>query len=253
MTQKKETVLHKSVDILNLFLSGDGELSLDEIAHRTHMNKTTARRLALSLIDCGLMKQPVKRGKYSLGLKLLDYTQALKKELPIVEIAEPYLIELGHRVDETVSLALWDGKNAVVCHSIHPDHPLKVSSYEGTINGLHFSSLGKAILSGINPGELDNFLTGGLRRYTPNTITNINDLKNQLLTVRREGVAIDDEEGFRGVRGVAATLKDCEGRMVGAITILGPSVRLTWEKIREIVPIVKEISARISKALGYDG
>jgi IclR family transcriptional regulator, KDG regulon repressor len=251
MAYKKKTVLHKSVDVLNLFLADEGELTLEELAIRTHMNKTTTRRIAVSLIDCGLLKQPKKRGKYSLGLKLLDYSQALKKQLPIVDIAQPLLQDFGRAVNETTSMALWDGKTAVICQSIHPTHPLKVTSYEGTLLGLHYNSLGKAILAELKPEEQDNLLKGELFRFTANTITNVSELKNQLVTIHREGIAIDDEEGFKGIRGIAAVFKNSEGSTVGAVTILGPSVRLTRERIQEIVPLLKECTSRISEALGY--
>jgi len=173
---RNKTVLHKAVDVLNLFLSGEGDLSLEDIATRTHMNKTTTRRIAVSLIDCGLLKQPRLRGRYSLGMRLLDYAQALKKHLPIMDIAQPYLQQLEHYINETVSMALWDGQKADICLSIHPGHPLKVTSYEGTLAGLHYNSLGKAILAEIEPQELDPLLYGELRRFTSNTITNVSDL-----------------------------------------------------------------------------
>ncbi len=246
-------IIKKSVAILDLFLSSDGDLSLEEIAKLTRLNKSTARRILLALIDCGFMKQTKRRGKYSLGMKFLDYTKALKQHNSIMEVAEPYLNEVGRIIDETVSLALWDGRNAVIYQSIYPSHPLKVTSYEGRMASLHFSSLGKAILAEMPEDELRTHFSNNLRRYTQNTITDINDLKKHLINVRQEGVAIDDEEGFQGVRGIAATLKNNEGVVVGALNILGPSIRLTREKIRECIPVVKDYALRISNALGYNG
>jgi IclR family transcriptional regulator, KDG regulon repressor len=244
--------LKKSIGVLDLFLTNDGELSLEDITRLSGMNKSTTRRLVISLIDCGFLKQQKKRGKYSLGMKFLDYTQAVKKYNPIMDIAEPYLMEIGQITDETVSLAVWDGRTAVICLSIHPVHPLKVTSYEGTMAGLHYNSLGKAIMAELTEEELNRRLPTDLTRFTHNTITDINDLKKQLMIIRQEGVAIDDEEGFLGIRGIAAALKNNENTVVGAITILGPSIRLTREKIRECVPIIKETALKISQALGYN-
>lgn len=239
--------------MLNLFLTNDGELSLEDIARLSGLHKSTARRIVFSLIECGFLRQPRKRGKYSLGMKFLDYAQTVKKTNPIMDIAAPHLTEMGQMIDETVSLAVWDGRTAIICQSIHPSHPLRVTSYEGTLAGLHYNSLGKAILAELSEEELNRLLTNDLTRYTHNTITDINDLKKQLIMIRQEGVAIDDEEGFLGIRGIAATLRNNEGNVVGSITILGPSIRLTREKLRECVPIVKETALRISRALGYSG
>jgi len=245
--------INKAISVLDLFLTGDGELSVEEIARLANMNKSTARRIVLSLIECGFLKRQYnKRGKYYLGMKFLDYIQAVKKHNPIIDIAEPYLNELKQIIDETISLALWDGYYAVVCRSIFPNQPLRINSSEGALVGLHFASLGKAILAEMPEGELSLHLSKELTRFTHNTITDINDLKKHLIIIRQEGVAIDDEEAFLGIRGIGAVLKNNEGAVVGAVNVLGPSIRLTREKIREFIPAVKGCAAKISKALGYN-
>jgi IclR family transcriptional regulator, KDG regulon repressor len=244
-------LLRKSISVMDLFLANNGELTLEDITRLSGMNKSTVRRIALSLIDCGFLRQQRKRGKYTLGLRLLDYAQAVKKYNPLMDIAEPYLTELSQIIDETVSLAIWDGRICVVCQSIHPNHPLKVTSYEGSLISLHNNSFGKAILAELPEHDMENRLPKELIRYTHNTITDINELKKNLLTIRQEGVAIDDEEGFMGIRGIGAALKNTDNTIVGAITVLGPSIRLTREKIGECVPIVRETAGKISKALGY--
>ena len=74
--------------------------------------------------------------------------------------------------------------------------------------GLNYNSLGKAILADLTPAEVKKHLDGPLIQYTPNTITNYDEMMKHLETVRKEGVAIDDEEGFEGIRGIAATIKN---------------------------------------------
>jgi DNA-binding IclR family transcriptional regulator len=244
-------ILNKSIAILDLFLASEGELSIEDIAKRSSLNKSTARRIVLSLVECGFLKKQ-KRGKCSLGIKFLDYIQAVKRHNPILDIAEHYLIELRQATDETVSLALWDGRDAVIYRTIYPNHPLRVTANEGSLVGLHFTSLGKAILAELPEEELNQHLSNKLTRYTSNTITDINSLKKNLMVVRQESVAIDDEEAFQGVRGIAATLKNNDGVLIGAVNIIGPSVRLTREKFREYVPLVKECAFKISKELGYN-
>lgn len=243
------SVFDKLNDILNCFLDVESELSLDEISARTGLNKTTARRLAISMIKNGWLRQPQPRKKYSLGMKFLDYAAALKRETPIVNIAQPYLAELGRITDETVSLAVWDGRTATICLSIHPYHPLRVTSYEGTMQQLHQSSLGKALLAELSDAELRGVYHGPLRRFTPNTITDVDELLRQLKKVRDEGVAIDDEEGYTGVRGIASPISVNGKIVVGAITVLGPSTRVTREKTTEFIPIVKDYARKISDAL----
>jgi IclR family transcriptional regulator, KDG regulon repressor len=244
-------ILKKTIDALDLFMGNDSELALEDISRLTGLNKSTVRRMTISLMECGFLRQHYKRGKYSLGLKFLDYAQAVKKYNPVMDIAENYLIEACQTVNETVSLALWDGDMCVICQTIQPRHSLKVTCYEGKMTSLYYSSIGKAILAELPDDELDAYLPQELTRYTQNTITNIDDLKKHLITVRQQGVAIDDEEGFIGVSGIGAALKSRERKVVGAFTLLGPSIRLTHDRIRECIPVVKNTASRISKALGY--
>ncbi len=244
-------IIKKTYDLLCLFLDhGDG-LTLQQMSELSGLNKPTARRIALSLVECGLLHQPKKRGRYMLGMRFLDFSKVVKSNNIIMDVAMPRLIQLSRAVDETVSMAVWDGMKAVIVQSIHPNHPLKVTSNEGTIMGLHYTSLGKAILAEMPDRELQSFFHGPLERSTPNTITNLNQLITHLAMVRRDGVAVDDEEFALGVKGLGAAIKDGEGRVAGAISILGPSVRLTRERVQECVPFVKACAAGVSQDLGY--
>jgi DNA-binding IclR family transcriptional regulator len=116
---------------------------------------------------------------------------------------------------------------------------------------LHFTSLGKAILAQLAESELKRLFSGPLARSTPNSITDVDDLKKHLLIVKQQGVAIDDEEYALGVRGVAAAFKDENGTVQGSISILGPSVRLSRERLKDCAALVRQYSGKISSELGY--
>jgi IclR family KDG regulon transcriptional repressor len=243
----------KSLAILDLFLTVKNELSIDELATLSGINKSTTRRIIMTFIDYDFVKQPPKKGKYSLGMKFLDFSQTIKKNIPFVDIAEPFLTQLGQKADETAAMAIWNERDAIICLSTQPNHPLKVSIHDGTMRMLHQSSLGKAILAGLPDERLNSLIGSELRRFTPNTITDIDELKRHLAIVRRDGVATDDEEGYSGVRGIACAFKNEEGGVAGAVTLIGPTIRITREKAKEYVPLVKDCAQSISKALGYKG
>jgi DNA-binding IclR family transcriptional regulator len=119
---------------------------------------------------------------------------------------------------------------------------------------LHCTGVGKAILAHLPEQELERFLSSNsLDSYTPNTITDPDELKRHLIAVRQEGVAFDEEEKELGVSNVAAVIKDSDGNVVATVGILGPTTRLTRQKIRECVPIIKSHALKISRALGYEG
>jgi DNA-binding IclR family transcriptional regulator len=241
----------KAFSLLDLFLDHGTELTLDEMARLSGLNKATTRRIALTLIECGFMQQSQKRGKYSLGMKFLDFSGVIKNTNVIATAANPYLIELSRKMNESVQLALWDGMKGVLCASFHADHTLKVVPDEGTRLIMHNSSLGKAILAEMTDEQLDCYLDKGLKSFTPNTITDLEDLKTHLRIIRKEGVAFDDEEYSLGVRGIGSALKSGGGTTVGAIAVVGPTVRISRARMRECAPSVKDYAQQISQALGY--
>jgi DNA-binding IclR family transcriptional regulator len=245
-------VLINTFAILDLFLRNGSEISLDELTKLSGINKTTVSRIVSNLVDHGYLMQREKRGKYSLGFKYFDFTGYIKNQMKVRDIAIPFLMKLTRQFDESVIMAVWKGGTAVLTETFQASHPLKVVPDEGAGLALHSTSLGKSILANIGTSELEKiYRNQTLERFTPNTITDLDDLKKHLIIVKREGVAFDDEENTFGVRSVAAELRGLGGSIVGSIGVIGPSVRMTRAQMREYVLPVKSCAMEISKALGY--
>jgi IclR family transcriptional regulator, KDG regulon repressor len=258
MEQDNIKSLKKALDILKLYLtSKNEELSLTEIAEASQLTKSTVSRIVTTLTSCGYMRQREKRGKYSLGTIYLEFSGALKKRLKIRNIAIPLLNELNQTLNEAVVLAVWNRSNIALVETFNETtstkEPLRVVPTEGNNLPLHASSLGKIILASMSNEELEGYFNNSntIKDYTPNTITDINDMRNHLFIVRKEEVAFDDEEYHIGIRGLAAGLKDGEGKLVGAIGVVAPSVRFTRARLRELVPAVKKCAFDISAELGF--
>ena len=88
-----------------------------------------------------------------------------------------------------------------------------------------------------------------LEKRTPNSIIDLSVLQTQFPEIRNENIAYDDEEYILGVRGVASGIKDSHNHFVGAICVIGPSVRLSKDKLKKIASTVRDFAERISKAL----
>jgi IclR family KDG regulon transcriptional repressor len=101
--------------------------------------------------------------------------------------------------------------------------------------------------------ELDNYIPSKeLKRYTPNTISDREQLKKHLATVAEQGYAVDNEELDSGVRCVSAPIRDYTRRIIGAVSISGPSMRFSDERVeKELIPLVKKAAEEISSKLGY--
>jgi IclR family transcriptional regulator, KDG regulon repressor len=241
------------INLLEVFLeSNEEEITVSEMARLSGLNKSTTNRMALTLVKRGYLNQSGKRGKYSLGMKFRTYYGVIKKRSKLGKIASPFLDSLSQDTNETVVLVTLDNTEATHFVIIPTNQLLKTVPDEGTKVALYSTGVGKAILAKFSEKRLEEYSKAvTFRQKTPNTITNINDLKKHLLIVKRDGVAFDDEEESLGVRNIAAAINDQEGNVIGSVGVLGPTIRLSRSKLPEIALAVKKCAQNISASLGY--
>jgi IclR family KDG regulon transcriptional repressor len=256
MQEENMKSLAKTFDILELFLKGNFNLSVTEISKILNLNKTTVSRILSKLEKRGYLRQVEKRGKFVLGTIFLEYSGIVKSHLRLREIALPYLFELNRLVKESVIIAVWDRREDVITETFHEanytESPLKVVPDEGISIPLFCTCLGKIILADMSEDELNGYFKNNtLTQRTPKTIVDAETLKKQLITIRQEGIAFDDEEYAVGVRGIAAGIKNSERKIVGSVGILAPSARQSRRKMLEFSMILKEYANNISGQLGY--
>jgi DNA-binding IclR family transcriptional regulator len=256
MEQDNMKALTKTFDILDVFLHGSEELSVTEVSRELGLNITTVSRIMMKLEKRGYLKQIEKRGKYSLGNIFLEFSGIVKSRLKIRDVAMPKLLELSRRVKESTMLAVWDGRVGVITESFHDtkytNSPLKVVPDEGITMPLYCTSVGNIFLANMSDSELKGYFNvTKLEQRTPKTLIDPQILIQQISRIKREGVAFDNEEYALGVRGAAAGLYNSEGKVVGSIAVLAPSVRMSISEIQNIAPVVKAFAMEISRQLGY--
>jgi IclR family transcriptional regulator, KDG regulon repressor len=247
------TSLEKLLFILELFRNSPEELTLSQMAQKTDLNKSTINRIASLLVKKGYLKQMGKGGSYSLGTIFLDFSGTLKKRIKIREMVIPYLTRLKQEVGESCSLMVWDGKEVTLTDTVHSDSVLRAVPDEGSKIAPHATSGGKVFLASMSDDEIENYVKGRLEQYTPDTIVDPDALRKQLKTIRDKGYSIDLNERTTGISSVASGILDNEGRTVGAICIIGPSIRLTRARLVEIAPQVMKCAREISIQLGWKG
>jgi IclR family KDG regulon transcriptional repressor len=247
-------LIDKTLNILEVFISNQTEYSLIEIARLTGLNITTANRIILKLVKRGYLEQLQPRGKYSLGMKFLDFSGIIKYRIQIVHDSLPFLTILSKKVNESAMLTLKKGPQTLVISTVATNHVLRTDVEEGGKFPLYCTGVGKAVLSSMNDEELEKYYKNNeIIGYTPKTITDFSDLKKNLLKAKEEGFAFDVDERIIGVSNIASVIRNDKGEVIGSVGVLGPSVRLTLKKIREIAPYVKDCAQEISRAIGYRG
>jgi len=128
-----------------------------------------------------------------------------------------------------------------------------MASRIGSRTKAHSCAVGKVLLADLSEDQLDKYITQqGLPKLTERTLTDPAQLKKHLEAVRTRGCAVDDEENERGIRCVAAPIRNESGKVVAATSISGPAIRVTREKIRGTLQReVMETAAHVSKRLGF--
>jgi IclR family transcriptional regulator, KDG regulon repressor len=241
--------INKAFEIFEVFLRSESELSINDVSERTKITYSTAHRITSKLVTRGYIIQPQKRGKYSVNPgKLAEFISVIRKKLNIRAIASPYLHDLSDTVNEAVLLAVRRGLIGINVEVVNRSL-INVTPDSNTIN-LYCTGAGKVFLAYMSEREL-NAYTNGLVMLpkTPRTISNKEDLTREIDRIRHNGVAFDDEENELGLRSVASPVRDWEGRVVAAVSIIGLTARINKARLQELAPIVKDYALRISEAM----
>jgi DNA-binding IclR family transcriptional regulator len=116
----------------------------------------------------------------------------------------------------------------------------------------HCTATGKAVAAFLPEEKIEELIKiKGLTSYTPKTIVSPGMLKAHFASIRENGYAVDDEEFDIGVRCIAAPVRNFKGKVIGSVGISGSIVTMTLENIQKHIPVVLEISKKISSAMGY--
>jgi len=244
----------KALEVLEVFLKHGPSIGVSELSALSGLNVGTTHRIASTLVRKGYLRQTNKRGKYSLGLKFLDFGEVFRSTFSIREVAYPFLEKLHRLIGEAVILAVLDGNEVVRADLLRSSHLLGVTFNGPTKVHAPSTGVGKMLLANMPEQELERYLSSHpLDSYTPYTITDPTELKKQLKVINREGIAFDEEEREIGLRSIAGPIRDCDGSTVASIGILVPTVRITRQRLEELVPTIKRYALEISRALGYKG
>jgi IclR family acetate operon transcriptional repressor len=234
--------------LLETIAEAGGEATLTDLANRTGLNISTCHHLLATLIKRGFATKVSGRRLYALGARMIDLGhKCLLVDLP--RRAEPYLENINRLTGETVHLAALQGDSVVTLAVRDSRHPVRVDT--GRIGGVvapHATAIGKAMLAWLPEDEMRRILANGMKRFTPNTITEFPVLVEALRIVRRSGYAIDREEFLPGVVCVGAAIRDQAGTVLGAISASTPAMRASKEHIelmrKEIENATRALSAQ---------
>lgn len=178
----------------------------------------------------------VEDGQYKLALPFLDLGHNARTNSELFEVAKPKIDDLAQQTGEVANLMTEENGQGVYQYIALGENALRFDTYPGKRVSLHATALGKAILAHMPLERRDEYLsTTELAPIAENTITDVEELRNELDQVREQEYALDKEERASGLRCVAAPIT-VNGRCVGALSVAGPLVRMQEERFTSELP-----------------
>lgn len=245
------TALQRGLRLLSLFAANEKGLSATEIAKLSGLPVSTVHRFLTNLKSSGFLHCD-SNGAYHLGIACVSLGQAARGQLDVRRVSLPHLQELNRRTRETVHLTVRHALSAVYVEKLDSPEPLRIHSRIGAAVPLYCTAVGKVLLAYMPEAELEKILDQlEMKRLTENTVGNLQELQTQLQRVRKNGYACDLEEHEAHIRCIAAPVWDHTGSVNASLSVTGPAVRMSHARLRQIAPLILEISRKISEELGY--
>ncbi len=241
----------RALTLLELVSEYNQGISFTEICNKVDLHKSTVHRLLKTLIYKGFVMQD-SDNKYNVTFKLFELGTKKIEGLDILAVSKPYTRALMEIINEVVHLVIRDESDIVYIDKVEADNTIRMASSIGQRRPLYCTAVGKSILAFQTYEDVAKIWeSSNVKKLTKNTIVNFIDFVNELEKIRMQGFAEDNEENEADIRCIGAPIFNRDGEVEGAISISGPSIRITRGKIEKIANKVMKYASLISKDLGF--
>lgn len=253
--EKKEIQsVARAINIIKFIAQNRNSMSLAQVSRGLGLSKSTIHGLMSTLENYHYLYRDQRTGMYQLGLKLFEMGQLVYDCMDLRVLAYPILLELSKKHEETVHLAVVGENEVVYIEKVDGRRSVRIISQIGGRNPLYCTGVGKVLLSELEDHEVENLVERtGMKKITLYTLDTFEKLRENLAKVRERGYAFDLEEIEIGLRCIAAPVRNQRGTIVAAISLAGPSGRMSQERLIQVSEDVVQAGNAISGRLGYSG
>jgi len=232
-----------------LLVLGDGPQSLGRIAQRARLTKPTAHRLLASLAHRQMVIQDGATGDYLLGPGVLAIADAVMRGAAgLGVLVGPVLTRLAVGTGETAALYVRAGLERMCVGQVPSPQPVHFAAHLGASFPLHTGSMGKLLLAFAEDAERVQLLDLlPLKALTKQTVTDRRLLEDELDDIRRRGHATSRGERALGVASMSAPVFAADGRILAALSVIGPDTRLSTAVMTKIRPALLGAAQEITQ------
>lgn len=241
------------LELLELVARLGRPATVQEITERSGLPKATAYRICAVLETDGYLRREFGGRGLVAGPRLLDLAQNLIGGASLATARHAILSAAARRIGETCNLSVPKDGEMTYLDRVEAEWPLRLQLPVGTKVPLYCTAGGKLFLSSLAPAPRAALLRSlTLQARTPNTITDLDKLGEDLEAIRKSGIGTDNEEFLEGMVAVAVPVTDTAGRFFAALAVHAPVVRMNIDQAMTHVPVLREAASQLA-ALAGDG
>ena len=188
---------------------------------------------------------------YLLTPRVLELGFGFLGSLNLTDLAQPWMEQLAHEAHQSSSMAVLDGRDIVYVLRVPVRKVMSVTLGVGARLPAFCTSMGRVLLSGLAPEQLESWLAGlEPRRYTRTTVTEPARLRRIIEAARRDGYAWVEQELETGLCSLAVPLRDRAGRVVAALNLGMPFHADAHRRaMDELLPALRKTALAIERCM----
>ncbi len=245
------STIQRAIDVLNLFKE-EHKLSFTDIQEELKFNKSTLFRVLYTLEYNNYISRD-EHGRYELGINMFILGNQISKSHKLIKVADQYLKQFSDQINMTVHLGILDGYDVIIIEKYYPPGNIKMFSRIGSPVPPHCTGQGKTLLAYSPPKLVERVINHhGMKRYTPQTITTLEQLYTELAIIRERGYTIDNSEHEKHIKCVAVPVLNDRGLIEAALSITGLVMDFSSDVVIEkYARALQEVRDKLAKEIGY--
>lgn len=239
--------LRKTLEVLRMVMKSVHAPSAAQISATLNIPRPTTNRIIANLTGLGFLKRDAEQSQ------LIEGDQLLGLALDVIARAaqrgprHDILQALAAKTKETCNIGIIANGRVRYIDRVEAEWPLSLRLEPGSEVPLHCSALGKLLLSQLSPAQkIKYYKTMHLQRFTEHTITDMAHFENEIATIAKQGVALDNEEYFSGVIGMVVPIPLGKTQAMMGLAVAAPSSRLTVSDLMLDLPLLHEAAGKLA-------
>src|SRR5699024_3847325 len=209
--------VHRALSIMEYLGSHPKGVSLVDISKDLSLPKSTCHRLLQTLVNRNFVHQDSKTENYLLSMKIAELSSNVIDSVDVRQIARPFIEQLSNHVNEVIHLCIRENNYVVYIDKVESRRSLRMYSQIGKTAMLHCTGVGKMMLADLSDEEIKAIVSEvGLKKFTENTFTNIDDFMEEINFIQKNGYSLDREEHETGIYCIAVPIRDYTGKTIAA-------------------------------------